>query len=171
MFLPEVAGDPDILQRSRRNFRGALHPRFRTAHYKCPPRRLARTTTAAVPAPFPAVVQEWTACLGHASIAAAVVAAERGFAAWKALAEEALATARGTAGATGGGAGLEDGAGGAGEDPSPREAAARDLAECCEVAQVFVCSSLFSFLFLFLVLGDELRRVDGSASLFVPGPA
>lgn len=34
--------------------------------------------------------QEWVACLGHASITAAVHIAERSFAAWRALADAAL---------------------------------------------------------------------------------
>lgn len=80
------------------------------------------------------VLQEWTACLGHASIAATVGAAEKGFSAWKALAEEALAKGRTAARSSTGvggkpGEGVDDADGGAGSC----EAAARDLAECCEV--------------------------------------
>lgn len=79
--------------------------------------------------------QEWTACLGHASIAAAVGAAEKGFSAWKALAEEALARARREAlrGSGKGGGGHEGGADGGGLDAC--ETAARDLAECCEASE------------------------------------
>ncbi|CAB1111580.1 unnamed protein product [Ectocarpus sp. CCAP 1310/34] len=78
------------------------------------------------------VCAEWAACLGHASIAAAVGAAEKGFSAWKALAEEALAKARREVfrGGGKGGGGHEGGADGGGVDAC--ETAARDLAECCE---------------------------------------
>ncbi|CAN0320447.1 unnamed protein product, partial [Ectocarpus sp. 12 AP-2014] len=76
--------------------------------------------------------EEWTACLGHASIAAAVGAAEKGFSAWKALAEEALAKARREVlrGSGKGGGRRQGGADGGGLDAC--ETAARDLAECCE---------------------------------------
>lgn len=73
------------------------------------------------------------ACLGHASIAAAVGAAERAFSAWKALAEEALVKGRTAIRAEvrgegrDGGVGISDGGG------NSCEAAARGLAECCEV--------------------------------------
>lgn len=81
------------------------------------------------------ILQEWTACLGHASIAAAVGAAEKSFSAWKALAEEALAKARKAArSGAGGGERLGEGADGADGGVSSCEAAARDLAECCEVS-------------------------------------
>lgn len=90
--------------------------------------------------PFPplcapsSVLQEWAACLGHASIAAAAGAAEKGFSAWKALAEEALSKGRMAAGSTGGGRRLGEGAEGGDGGPGSCEAAARDLAECCEVS-------------------------------------
>lgn len=93
------------------------------------PSRCSRSTPVHRP-----VLQEWTACLGHASIAAAVGAAEKGFSAWKALAEEALAKGRMAArSSTGGGEGAGKGADGADGSPGLRDAAARDLAECCEV--------------------------------------
>lgn len=74
------------------------------------------------------------ACLGHASIAAAVRAAERGFSAWKALAEEALVKGRAAVRAEGAGEGRDGGAGSADGGPNSCEAAARGLAECCEVS-------------------------------------
>ena len=74
--------------------------------------------------------QEWIACLGHASLAAAAGLAERSFAAWKALAEHALARERATLGPRGGRReGGEEADGGV----SQCEAAAKDLAMCCEV--------------------------------------
>lgn len=81
------------------------------------------------------VLQEWTACLGHASISAAVGAAEKGFSAWKALAEAAVAKARKAARSSAGGDERPgEGADGADGEVSSCEAAARDLAECCEVS-------------------------------------
>lgn len=77
--------------------------------------------------------QEWMACLGHASIAAAVRAAERSLSAWKALAEEALVKGRAAVRAEGRSEGRDGGAGSMDGGPSSCEAAARGLAECCEV--------------------------------------
>ncbi|CAM9141767.1 unnamed protein product [Scytosiphon promiscuus] len=83
-----------------------------------------------------ATQEEWAACLGHASIAAAVGTAERAFCAWKALAEDSLSKARGSAvgpGGVGGEVGRQQSeAGGTGEWAGLCEAAARDVAECCE---------------------------------------
>lgn len=73
------------------------------------------------------------ACLGHASIAAAVRAAERAFSAWKALAEEALVNERTAVRADGRGEGRDGGVGSSDGGGNSCEAAARGLAECCEV--------------------------------------
>lgn len=82
--------------------------------------------------PFDSLLQEWNACLGHASIASAVAVAETSFVAWKALAVDALARERKAAQF------IRSGTRRARRDSerarSRCDEAARELAECCEAS-------------------------------------